>query len=199
MRNAHSLQRRIGELMRAGKKNSRLADYTGCSNEQLREHIESQFTDGMSWENYGCGKGRWQVDHIRQKVSFNLADDAELRRCFHFSNLRPLWSAQNAAYVRSEQTLTKMRAAAAHTRKHPSVDRKRAQSVGLTVNAVKLRIRAGTPEEFWYAPRGLRMRKYDHDRAAAAGISIKTVKSRAKRGWPEERWYEPIAQRPANG
>lgn len=61
----------------------------GCSPEQLKHHLESQFTEGMSWENYGV-KG-WHVDHIIPCVSFDLSDPDQQRECFHYTNLQPLW------------------------------------------------------------------------------------------------------------
>ena len=63
----------------------------GCSPSELRSHLEAQFVDGMSWDNYG----EWEVDHIRPCVSFNLVDIAQQQECFHYSNLQPLWMSDN--------------------------------------------------------------------------------------------------------
>jgi len=65
----------------------------GCTTEHLRAHLEAQFKSGMSWENYGP-KG-WHVDHIRPCASFDLTDLVQQRRCFHFTNLQPLWAEDN--------------------------------------------------------------------------------------------------------
>lgn len=43
----------------------------------------------MSWENYGVGG--WHIDHIIPCASFELTDGDEQRKCFHYSNLQPLW------------------------------------------------------------------------------------------------------------
>lgn len=68
----------------------------GCSREELRLWIESQFQPGMNWQNHGrAGKGKWHIDHIRPCVSFDLTNPDQQRECFHWSNLRPLWSIQN--------------------------------------------------------------------------------------------------------
>ena len=53
-------------------------DLIGCTVAQLRQHLEAQFTDGMSWENYG--KHGWHVDHIRPCASFDLADPEQQRQ-----------------------------------------------------------------------------------------------------------------------
>jgi hypothetical protein len=57
----------------------------GCDGEQLRHWIQSQFKEGMTWEN----RKEWHIDHVPWAF-FNLADDKELALCCHWSNLRPV-------------------------------------------------------------------------------------------------------------
>lgn len=76
-----------------GKKQSRTSNLIGCSIEQLRKHLESLFKEGMTWDNYG----QWHVDHIRPCCSFNLLDEKEQSKCFHYTNLQPLWAKDNFA------------------------------------------------------------------------------------------------------
>jgi hypothetical protein len=73
------------------KKKKHTMEYLGCSIEKLREHLEKQFTAGMSWENQGI----WHVDHVRPCSSFNLATEEEKHKCFHYTNLQPLWGDEN--------------------------------------------------------------------------------------------------------
>lgn len=63
----------------------------GCSVDELRAHLERQFTPGMSWQNYG----EWHVDHIRPCAAYDHTDLASHWQCFHFSNLQPLWAVDN--------------------------------------------------------------------------------------------------------
>ena len=72
-------------------KYSHTMDLVGCSIEELMKHLESQFQDGMSWDNYG----EWHIDHIRPCASFDLLNEEEQRACFHYSNLQPLWAVDN--------------------------------------------------------------------------------------------------------
>ncbi len=65
----------------------------GCSKEELIKHLESQFKDGMSWENWSLNG--WHIDHIRPCSSFDLSDPAQVKECFHYSNLQPLWAIEN--------------------------------------------------------------------------------------------------------
>jgi hypothetical protein len=67
----------------------------GCTADDLRGHLELQFRDGMSWENYGLYGNKWHLDHIRPVCSFKLPDD--LAECFALSNLQPLWAKDNLA------------------------------------------------------------------------------------------------------
>ena len=69
----------------------------GCTADQLRAHFESQFEKGMSWDNYGKGPGRWSSDHIAPATSFDLTDREQAQKCYHYTNLRPLWFRQNAS------------------------------------------------------------------------------------------------------
>lgn len=66
-------------------------EYVGCSPAFLREHLENLFTDGMTWEN----QGEWHIDHIRPCASFDLTTEEERHKCFHYTNLQPLWAADN--------------------------------------------------------------------------------------------------------
>lgn len=65
----------------------------GCSISHFKKHLESQFTEGMTFENHGP-KG-WHIDHIIPVSSFNLSDPDQQKKCFHFSNLQPLWYEDN--------------------------------------------------------------------------------------------------------
>jgi hypothetical protein len=61
----------------------------GCSFQQFKDHIESQFTNGMHWLNHG----EWHLDH---KVPLALANNvAELIKLNHWTNFQPLWSGDN--------------------------------------------------------------------------------------------------------
>lgn len=66
-------------------------ELTGCSKDDLYSHLESKFTEGMNWDNYG----KWHIDHIKPCVSFDLTDTEEQKKCFHWTNLQPLWAIDN--------------------------------------------------------------------------------------------------------
>ncbi len=63
----------------------------GCEIDYLMFHIQEQFTEGMNWNNYG----EWHIDHRKPCASFDLSKPNAQRKCFHFSNLQPLWAIEN--------------------------------------------------------------------------------------------------------
>lgn len=71
-----------------GKK-SRTAEMIGCDWQALSEHLQARFQEGMTMENYG----KWHVDHVVPLSS--AASEEELIRLCHFTNLQPLWAADN--------------------------------------------------------------------------------------------------------
>ena len=68
-------------------------ELAGCSLNDLCTFLEAEFSSGMTWENYGL-RG-WHIDHIRPCASFNLEDPEEQKKCFHWTNLQPLWAIDN--------------------------------------------------------------------------------------------------------
>jgi hypothetical protein len=90
-----NLRHRVWTALQANKasKSTGIDDLVGCSLEKLVKHLEGQFTDGMNWDNYG--RDGWHIDHIRPCASFDLADPEQQRQCFHYTNLQPLWAADN--------------------------------------------------------------------------------------------------------
>lgn len=74
-----------------GVKRKSSLEMLGCSIPELRIHLESQFQSGMGWGNYG----QWHIDHKKALATFDLTIlDQQLEAC-HYTNLQPLWAAQN--------------------------------------------------------------------------------------------------------
>jgi hypothetical protein len=82
---------RIAISLAYGAKAFNTKDLLGCTVEEIRTFLEAEFEEGMTWENHG----EWHIDHIRPCASFNLEDPEEQKRCFHWTNLQPLWAADN--------------------------------------------------------------------------------------------------------
>ncbi len=73
------------------KKNNTTIELLGCSVSFLKGYLASKFKEGMTWENHG----EWHIDHIKPCASFNLIDEEEQKKCFHYTNLQPLWAFEN--------------------------------------------------------------------------------------------------------
>lgn len=96
------IQRRVKEniarrlrLLLEGQKSQKTSDLLGCSTEQLRGHLESTWTEGMSWKNYGTHG--WHIDHVIPCAAFDQDDEFERLMCWNYRNLRALWSEENLA------------------------------------------------------------------------------------------------------
>lgn len=99
-----STRKRISGLIRSGAKVSKTRTLIGCSPDFLRAHLEAQFKPGMTWDNYG--RNGWHIDHIYPCSAFDLTDPEEQKRCFHYSNLQPMWESDNCRksnYIESNQ------------------------------------------------------------------------------------------------
>jgi predicted transcriptional regulator len=93
---------------RVGARKGRTLKNLGCTFEQLKMHLEQQFREGMSWDNYG--RTGWHIDHKRPINSFDLVlpDGTEnagaFAECFNYLNLQPLWYWENIAKSDNYQT-----------------------------------------------------------------------------------------------
>jgi len=98
-RRAHSrilrvLRRRLNNVFRAGRAFSKTArELLGCEVPFFREYLEERWSPGMSWKNYGY-RG-WHIDHIVPCAAFDLNDPEQRAKCFHYSNMQPLWAKDN--------------------------------------------------------------------------------------------------------
>ena len=92
-----NLSRRLNEMMASAccaKSGRSILGFIGCSQSELKTHIERQFERWMSWENYGT---KWHIDHIIPCASFDHRDEWQVKACWHWTNLRPLCAKENVA------------------------------------------------------------------------------------------------------
>jgi hypothetical protein len=82
-----NVRTRISSILKNKKKSS--FNIVGCSPELLKQHLEQQFTNGMSWEN----QGYWHVDHIIPLSSAKTEE--EIYKLCYYKNLQPLWAEDN--------------------------------------------------------------------------------------------------------
>lgn len=87
------IRSRMDSILRqkSSKRSKTLNDIIGCTFEQLKSHIESQFQEGMTWDNHG--QFGWHVDHKIPMASAESIED--VYRLSHYTNLQPLWWRDN--------------------------------------------------------------------------------------------------------
>lgn len=103
---SNNLRARIIKILNGINKSAPTMKLLGCDINFFRQHLESQFKNGMNWNNHGKGdngKGmkEWHIDHIYPCASFNLKKKSEQKICFHWSNQQPMWAKEN--WIKSDK------------------------------------------------------------------------------------------------
>jgi hypothetical protein len=75
------------------QKNGHYFDILQYTPNELINHLENQFTENMTWDNYG----EWHVDHIKPITYFKISEigDNEFMKCWSLNNLQPMWGYEN--------------------------------------------------------------------------------------------------------
>jgi len=96
----HVVSGRIYQALKRNKTDSSL-EYLSCTIDELRAHIELQFSTrgdvAMTWENYGT---EWHIDHvkpIRFKEGGEVPTLEQVKERLHWTNTQPLWARDNLA------------------------------------------------------------------------------------------------------
>lgn len=61
------------------------APYFGLDIQKFRKWLEIQFESGIDWDDFGK---KWQFEHIIPVTYFDFSDQAELKLCWNFTNIR---------------------------------------------------------------------------------------------------------------
>lgn len=89
------LRNRLRSALKNEFKSGSTIKNIGCSIEELKKHLESQFQPGMSWDNWS--RNGWHIDHIRPLDDFDLSNPDQVNKACHYSNLQPLWAEDNTS------------------------------------------------------------------------------------------------------
>jgi hypothetical protein len=84
-----NLRDRIRDYLKGDIKSKRTNDIVGLDKVEFKLYIESKFTEGMSWENYG----KWHLDHIKPLCEAKNYEEVLILN--HYTNLQPLWAEDN--------------------------------------------------------------------------------------------------------
>jgi hypothetical protein len=90
---ATRLRKRLSKAIHGSFKNGSFVGDLGCTVPELKLHLEKQFTEGMTWDNWSF-RG-WHIDHIKPLASFDLNDREQFLKACHYTNLQPMWAHDN--------------------------------------------------------------------------------------------------------
>jgi len=90
---ARLLRDRLRKSLKGNQKAGSAVRDLGCTVYELKQHLESKFQEGMTWENHGLYG--WHIDHIMPLASFDLTDREQFLKACHYTNLQPLWAKDN--------------------------------------------------------------------------------------------------------
>ena len=96
-RQVRNTRRNLRKILHGTGSHQPTLDLLGCTGPEWRAHLESLWTKGMSWDNYGHGEGKWQCDHIIPISSFDQTKTDERKICWNYLNTQPLWAKDNQA------------------------------------------------------------------------------------------------------
>jgi len=86
------LRNRLRQALKGISKSKSTMELLGVPHmDFLKTWIECKFKEGMTWEN----RHLWHIDHIIPCSSFDLTKPEEQAKCFHYTNLQPLWASEN--------------------------------------------------------------------------------------------------------
>lgn len=88
---SNGLRKRLGSAIKGNQKSGSAVRDLGCPIEDFKSYIENKFYDKMSWDNYGNGPDKWQLDHIVALCLFDLTQRDQFLKACHFTNIQPLW------------------------------------------------------------------------------------------------------------
>ena len=88
---SNAIRRSLGN----GKNGKNWRELVGYDCQELKKHLELQFKDGMTWENYG--RNGWVIDHRIPLSLFNITGikSKGFRKAWELLNLQPLWENEN--------------------------------------------------------------------------------------------------------
>ena len=81
-------------------KSNKTLTLLGCTTLEFKQYLEALFLPEMSWSNHGT---IWEIDHIISCSSFDLTIPEEQAKCFHYTNMQPLFKttliAEDLGYI----------------------------------------------------------------------------------------------------
>lgn len=87
------IRTRINRAVKTQSKSAHTLELLGCTGQECMEYLKKLFWPGMTREN--MGRNGWVIDHIKPVDAFDKNNPNWQFECFHYTNLQPLWWADN--------------------------------------------------------------------------------------------------------
>lgn len=89
-----NVSRAVRYALNGQHKYQKTFDKLPYTQEQLKEHLENQFDDKMTWDNYGS---YWHIDHIypQSRLPYDSLEHPNFQKCWSLDNLQPLEAKAN--------------------------------------------------------------------------------------------------------
>jgi hypothetical protein len=90
-----NLRHKLYKILKGTHSPLHTTDIVSCDLASFRKHLESHFTEGMNWSNYGFGADKWNVHHSPPLASYDYSDPNSYKEAFHWSHSFPKWTSEN--------------------------------------------------------------------------------------------------------
>lgn len=106
---SHTISSAIYRVLKGIKSDRHWEDLVGYSIQELKEHLEKQFTSEMSWNNMG---EYWEIDHVipLNLFHYKTEQDKQFQICWSLANLRPLEKIANRSRPKDGSDISKEQA-----------------------------------------------------------------------------------------
>jgi hypothetical protein len=89
---AHNLRKHLRKILKENKQTKKALELLGCSREFFIKWLQFCFEINMTVENHGK---IWHIDHVVPCSVFDLSKEEEIKKCFHWTNMKPMLAAEN--------------------------------------------------------------------------------------------------------
>lgn len=106
---SHTISSAVYRVLKGIKSDRHWEDLVGYSIQELKEHLERQFNENMTWNNIG---EYWEIDHIipLNLFHYETEQDKQFQICWSLANLRPLEKIANKSRPKDGSDISKEQA-----------------------------------------------------------------------------------------
>lgn len=95
MKAVRNLRHKLYKILKGSVSPLHSKDLVGCDLAAFKLHLESHFTEGMRWDNYGFGADKWNVHHEPPLASYDYSNPDSYKEAFHWTHSFPKWMLEN--------------------------------------------------------------------------------------------------------